>query len=103
MIDITPRPWMSSAVCATVDPELFFPETQQQTYQIRQAKAICGGCPVIADCLNAGLQPIAEGIWGGATVNERKSIKRGIRNKQLHIDTLRKQYIETQKRMEANR
>lgn len=101
--DLTPKPWMSEAVCATVDPELFFPETAGSRIQIMQAKTICGGCPVIDDCLTEGLKLIHDGIWGGATVNERKSIRRGVHNKQLHIDTLRKQYIETKKRMEANR
>ena len=99
MIRLTPQPWVNEAVCPTVDPELFFPNTSTPLSEIRQIQLVCGGCPVIRECLLDGLQHMSEGIWGGATVNDRKAIRRGTRTIELHIDTLRKKYNDTQKRM----
>lgn len=42
-----------------------------------EAKIFCHGCPIQARCLTLGVkqkEPI--GIWGGATVGERKKIRR---------------------------
>ncbi|MFF2227681.1 WhiB family transcriptional regulator [Streptomyces globisporus] len=38
--------WMDSAVCAGVDPELWFPTSDPG----HKAKAICADCPVLAEC-----------------------------------------------------
>ena len=42
--------WRDDAVCATTDPDLFFPESRDVRAE-RQAKKICAGCPVVQDCL----------------------------------------------------
>jgi hypothetical protein len=49
------RDWRLEAACATVDPELFFPEPGQVP-QAAAAKAICAGCTVRGPCLEQALQ-----------------------------------------------
>ncbi len=49
--------------CRVNDPELFFAESPAD---VEQAKALCGTCPVRAECL-AGAMERREpwGVWGG--------------------------------------
>ncbi|GAA2891711.1 WhiB family transcriptional regulator [Streptosporangium fragile] len=67
--------WAARGACRTSDPELFFPLMPSAEHEAR-AKEVCAGCPVIKDCrayaLRAG-EP--EGIWGGLTVEERRSMR----------------------------
>ena len=66
-------PWQESAVCRQTDPELFFPEQGGST---REAKKICVGCEVTAQCLQAALdndEPF--GVWGGLSERERRRLK----------------------------
>lgn len=73
--------WREAAACREhgVDPEIFFPvgETGPALRLIREAKAVCARCPVIAECrewaLRAG-EP--DGIWGGMTTTERRRARR---------------------------
>lgn len=71
--------WRNSAACLDEDPELFWPvgNTVASIPQIAEAKAICGGCDVRADCLQWALDHGQDaGIWGGLTDDERRSLKR---------------------------
>ena len=66
--------WRDDAACASVDPELFFPDAPHQSHA---AKKICGTCPSFAPCLDMALDDATlTGIWGGTTVPERKAIRR---------------------------
>jgi WhiB family redox-sensing transcriptional regulator len=63
--------WQDRALCAQVDPELWFPE-KGCTAQALAAKRICRRCPVKAPCLADALERHAQdGIWGGLTYYER--------------------------------
>src|SRR6476620_6202285 len=44
--------WQERALCAETDPEAFFPEKGGST---REAKKICTGCEVKAECLEYAL------------------------------------------------
>lgn len=67
---ITNPEWMDSAACASVDPELWFPERGSNP---RRAKRICADCPVRAQCLAFAVEHhIDYGIWGGLTEHERR-------------------------------
>ncbi|KAB2348408.1 WhiB family transcriptional regulator [Actinomadura rudentiformis] len=72
--------WTDRAICRGADPDLFFPigysaEVLQE--QQRQAKEICGNCPVTADCLSWALKVgEPDGIWGGTTPEERRHLRR---------------------------
>jgi WhiB family redox-sensing transcriptional regulator len=81
----------NKALCVGVDPELFFPESGNIQPQISQAKLICGLCPIVEDCLDEALTNREEfGIWGGATIEERKSIRRDPGMREIHLRILKK-------------
>jgi WhiB family redox-sensing transcriptional regulator len=67
--------WQERALCAQTDPEAFFPEKGGST---REAKRICAGCDVRAECLEYALTFDERfGIWGGLSERERRRLKRG--------------------------
>jgi len=71
---IAPPEWMAAGLCAEVDPELFFPESGAPN---RDAKRICGGCEVRAQCLAYALAHRERfGVWGGTTERERRRLGR---------------------------
>jgi WhiB family transcriptional regulator, redox-sensing transcriptional regulator len=66
--------WQEQALCAQTDPEAFFPEKGGST---REAKRICSGCEVRAECLEYALANDERfGIWGGLSERERRRIRR---------------------------
>ncbi|WP_372476534.1 WhiB family transcriptional regulator [Pseudonocardia terrae] len=66
--------WQERALCAQTDPEAFFPEKGGST---REAKRICAGCEVRAECLDYALaQDERFGIWGGLSERERRRLRR---------------------------
>jgi WhiB family transcriptional regulator, redox-sensing transcriptional regulator len=65
------------AACQAADPELFFPVAGAGAAlaEIARAKAVCGRCPVREQCLDYAIESgQAHGVWGGATVDERRAI-----------------------------
>jgi WhiB family redox-sensing transcriptional regulator len=68
--------WQERALCAQTDPEAFFPEKGGST---REAKLICQGCEVRAECLEYALVFDERfGIWGGLSERERRRLKRRV-------------------------
>lgn len=65
------EPWMADAACASADPEGWFPDGRSSG---REAKRICRGCPVIAQCLRYALTHGERGIWGGTSARERAAM-----------------------------
>lgn len=66
---IAAGPDWTGALCAQTDPTIFFPEVGESA---QQAKAICGHCPLQAQCLAEALDdPSLYGVWGGTTERER--------------------------------
>ena len=64
--------WQERALCAQTDPEAFFPEKGGST---REAKRICSGCEVRAECLEYALAHDERfGIWGGLSERERRRL-----------------------------
>lgn len=47
-----------------------------------QAADLCAGCPVIAECLAAGVAGDERGIWGGTTAGQRDELRREARRQQ---------------------
>ena len=66
----------ASALCAQVDPELFFPEKGGSA---AGAKAVCAACAVTELCLATFGPLVAEGVVGGLTAVERRARRRGLR------------------------
>ncbi|GAA1480909.1 hypothetical protein GCM10009624_13490 [Gordonia sinesedis] len=76
LFDAVEEQWQDRALCAQTDPEAFFPEKGGST---REAKRICSGCEVKAECLEYALHNDERfGIWGGLSERERRRLKRGI-------------------------
>ncbi|WP_026424961.1 WhiB family transcriptional regulator [Actinokineospora inagensis] len=68
--------WQERALCAQTDPEAFFPEKGGST---REAKRICLGCEVRAECLEYALAHDERfGIWGGLSERERRKLKKRV-------------------------
>ena len=66
--------WRKRAACRGVDPEVFYPVTDEEA---GAARSICSTCPVREACLEHALAARErEGIWGGATERERRRILR---------------------------
>lgn len=74
VLAIEPPAWTVDALCAQVDAELFFPEKGESN---REAKRVCGGCPVRAECLGWALANNERyGIYGGLSDRERLRLVR---------------------------
>ena len=68
--------WQERALCAQTDPEAFFPEKGGST---REAKRVCTGCDVRAECLEYALANDERfGIWGGLSERERRKLKKRV-------------------------
>ncbi|HZE31610.1 MAG TPA: WhiB family transcriptional regulator [Actinoallomurus sp.] len=70
--------WTDLAACKGVDPELFYPVSAAgpAQLQVEEAKRVCAGCPVTADCLNWALRAgEPAGVWGGTTPDERRYLR----------------------------
>lgn len=73
--------WEHGALCASIDPELFYPTSYDSPDGLQQtadAKRICAACPVRAYCRDAALHREGNataknrsGIWAGLTPEER--------------------------------
>lgn len=84
---LTSPAWMRDALCAQVDPELFFPDKGGGSTQ--EAKKVCARCPVAAECLDYALEgaaacdgertghgnPFRFGIWGGVSERDRRGLE----------------------------
>ncbi|QSB07139.1 WhiB family transcriptional regulator [Natronoglycomyces albus] len=62
-----------------VRPEAWFPLSEESSEvtaaSMRYARALCAGCPVVAECLETALTTGEDyGIWGGLTSPERRQI-----------------------------
>jgi len=66
--------WRTNAACRGLDPEIFYPDTDED---VDQAKSICDRCPVQSPCLEHALATREkDGVWGSCTERERRRIIR---------------------------
>ncbi len=74
------RDWRLRAGCVDADAELFFSVAVSGLVlerQVAEAKAVCGGCAVRAECLADALVGLPYGIAGGLTEGERRGLRTG--------------------------
>lgn len=65
--------WMSEWA---VDPDMFFPDSKAASGVIPEAKKICAGCDVAAQCLAYAIRNGEQhGVWGGLTGQELQALK----------------------------
>jgi WhiB family redox-sensing transcriptional regulator len=71
--------WREQAACRDTDPDLFFPigTTGPAVDQIDAAKLVCQLCDAQAACLEFALATNQEaGVWGGASEEERRKLRK---------------------------
>lgn len=69
-----PGEWVHEALCAQVDPDLFFPEQGCASHGVK-AKKICAQCPVKAECQAYAVEnKELYGIWGGDGEKQRRPL-----------------------------
>lgn len=72
--------WHEQAKCAGLDVTIFYPEViggRHAEKRALEAKAICSGCPVQAECLAYGMSD-RFGVFGGLTPEERREVRLGL-------------------------
>lgn len=69
--------WRERAACRGIEnpDRLFFADINNRP-AVREAKAVCAGCPVRAECLEFSLRNAEYGIYGGLHERERDNVKR---------------------------
>jgi len=94
--------WEESAVCKSVDPDLWFPDAGEFK---QEPITICMDCPVRRECLTLAFEERHEhGIWGGTIASERAPllanyIRRGKHDRERVIENL---LMQTRKKTEKN-
>ena len=72
---MTPMHWRERGRCKGVDPEVFYPEDEED--DALDAKGICATCPVRETCLEHAIAVREKaGVWGGYTARERRRLIR---------------------------
>jgi WhiB family redox-sensing transcriptional regulator len=68
--------WRGRAACIGFQG-VFFANDDPDGESTRRAKELCAGCQVSSQCLEFALETNQRaGIWGGATEDERRSLRR---------------------------
>lgn len=85
--------WMDEALCAQVDPDLWFPEAGRG---YREAKQVCATCPVQPQCTDQAQRLEGDvahnrrhGAWGGIEPRSRAKQAAGWAKAQRDADILR--------------
>jgi WhiB family redox-sensing transcriptional regulator len=70
--------WRQLAACTSNHPELFFPigSGVPAQAQVEQARRVCRSCQVQNACLDWALKTGVEGVWGGLSEDERRTLLR---------------------------
>lgn len=75
-----PLGWQDRAACAGTPIEWWFPSSRSDINVMKAAIAVCGHCPVKADCLDYALSDLPtrdHGIWAGTTPEQRYKLGTG--------------------------
>lgn len=66
--------WRDRAACLGIDPQVFYPTTDEEA---DEARRVCDQCAVKDECLEYALaHREKDGVWGGATERDRRRIIR---------------------------
>jgi WhiB family redox-sensing transcriptional regulator len=69
-----PDSWQREAACYGIDPDLFFPTSEEEA---GDALDFCSACAVRETCLSWALKNGERyGVWGGLTEQQRRRITR---------------------------
>jgi WhiB family redox-sensing transcriptional regulator len=71
------RRWRTMSACRDVASNVFFAEDPMGLFEEQSAKAVCGQCFVIDDCLAYAITHDPPfGVWGGMTTAERRVVRK---------------------------
>ncbi|HEX6130359.1 MAG TPA: WhiB family transcriptional regulator [Actinomycetota bacterium] len=71
-----PDVWQERASCLGVDPDVFFPISEEEA---GPALAFCGVCRIREECLAWALKNGERyGVWGGTTEQQRRRLQRRV-------------------------
>jgi WhiB family redox-sensing transcriptional regulator len=74
MIEFQRPAWQADAACRGTDPNLWFPE---RGATLAEARQVCAGCPVRAECLEWALDNNQSlGVWGGLSERARRQMQK---------------------------
>ncbi|HVR33762.1 MAG TPA: WhiB family transcriptional regulator [Acidimicrobiia bacterium] len=69
--------WRQMSACRDLGSTVFFAEDPMGVFEEQTAKAVCGQCFVIDDCLAYAITHNPPfGVWGGMTTAERRVVRR---------------------------
>lgn len=72
--------WMAQGLCTKCDPELFYPEGEDEEPRNSPAIRICNRCPVKGECLRWAYEVgDRHAILGGRTKNQRARVRNRMR------------------------
>lgn len=75
-----PPAWHAHAACKRMGPTSLYADRGNSEPHTARAKLVCAACVVRTECLTYALDACERhGVWGGATVNERKEMRMGRR------------------------
>lgn len=70
-----PGAWSARGACRQLPTRIFFPTRGEE---VGAARAVCGACPVLAECRAYALGvPGLKGFWGGLSEWERDRLRHG--------------------------
>lgn len=69
-------PTFANPVCASTDPDAFFPEYSGWTLDTERVASLCRSCEYREPCLEYALYVRVDGIWGGTSRAERDRIRK---------------------------
>lgn len=73
---LPPDRWQDRASCFGVDPDVFFPISEEEA---GPALAYCSSCQIREDCLSWALKNGERyGVWGGTTEQQRRRLQRRV-------------------------
>lgn len=74
LLVLAPEPWTRDALCAQIDPDMFFADGPGGTGSA-EAKRVCAGCDVREQCLEYALRKGERfGVWGGLSPRQRQAL-----------------------------
>lgn len=76
-VDETTHSWTDGALCAQIDPDLWFADKGGARWSVDKSREVCRACPVAKECLRRSLEahPV-DGVWAGLTPVERLRVTR---------------------------
>jgi WhiB family redox-sensing transcriptional regulator len=82
--------FINQALCAEVDPEIWFPEeggnSKYKTPAAVHAKQLCKACPAMSECREYALKYTGLfGIWGALDPSERRDIQKSLNIIPIHV------------------